>query len=468
MKPSLQLRLGQQLTMTPQLQQAIRLLQLPVLELSSQIQEALDSNVMLETAEPAADGPAEASLDSSPESPEVVARESGDMDWQDVRGPRSDPWRGPDDRQAEVADTGQQNLTDHLLWQLEMEQFTPRETVMGQAIIDAINEDGYLTEDLEEILQNLDAQAAFSAEEMEATLAKIQELDPVGIGARTLGECLAIQLLQLTEAEPGRDTALRIAEGHLEMMAEQDYAGLRRQLGVSETELDIALALVKACHPRPGSAVQTPDTQYVIPDVYVRRLDGRWIVEVNRSVAPRLQVNQTYARMLRGEGSHETLRSQLQEARWLVRSLEIRHDTLVKVAMCIVERQSEFLEHGEEAMKPMVLKDVAEATGMHESTISRVTANKFMHTPRGVFEFRYFFSSQVSSSDGSEQSSTAIRAKIRRLIGQEDPTRPLSDSKIATILAEEGVEVARRTVAKYREGMGIASSSRRKQRQGRR
>ena len=242
---------------------------------------------------------------------------------------------------------------------------------------------------------------------------------------------------------------------------------LRRRLGVSDEELDTALTLVRACHPRPGSAIQSTAAEYVVPDVFVRKQDGKWIVEVNRSVAPRLRVNQTYADMLRGKGEHATLRTQLQEAKFLVRSLEIRHDTLMKVALCIVERQIEFLEHGEEHMRPMVLRDVAEAIEMHESTVSRVTANKYMHTPRGVFEFRYFFSSQLTASDGSEQSSTAIRAKIRRLIGQENPEKPLSDSKIGALLADEGIKVARRTVAKYREAMKIPSSSERKQRPAR-
>jgi RNA polymerase sigma-54 factor len=242
---------------------------------------------------------------------------------------------------------------------------------------------------------------------------------------------------------------------------------LRRKLAVSDAELEAALALLRACHPRPGSAIQPATAEYVVPDVFVRKHDGKWIVEVNRSLAPRLRVNQAYAQMLRGNGEHSALRTQLQEARWLVRSLEIRNDTLLKVARCIVKRQSEFFEHGEECMKPMILRDVAESVEMHESTISRVTSGKYMHTPRGVFELRYFFSSQLTSDDGSEQSSTAIRAKIRKLIGQENPASPLSDSRIAELLQADGVNVARRTVAKYREAMNIAPSSERRKRPGR-
>ena len=349
-----------------------------------------------------------------------------------------------------------------------MEHFTPREVIIGEAIIDYINDDGYLTESLDSILAMLPAVAGYTLAEVEQTLAKIQSLDPVGVGARDL---VRVHSHPAPAARPGRaragELALTIAESHLDLVAEQQLAMLRRKLGVSDAELEIALALVRSCHPRPGSAIQSTTAEYVVPDVFVRKHDGKWIVEVNRTLAPRLRVNQAYAQMLRGNGEHTVLRTQLQEARWLVRSLEIRNDTLLKVANCIVERQTEFFEHGEEHMKPMILKDVAEAVEMHESTISRVTSGKYMHTPRGVFELRYFFSSQVTGEDGTEQSSTAIRAKIRKLIGQESPGSPLSDSRIAELLQAEGVNVARRTVAKYREAMKIAPSSERKRRPGR-
>ncbi|MFW2404318.1 MAG: RNA polymerase factor sigma-54 [Gammaproteobacteria bacterium] len=458
MKLSLQLKLGQQLTMTPQLQQAIRLLQMPLLELNTQIEEALAENVMLESEDPE---PPPAEIDE----PAVVAGESEESNlWSDMpTGGSGDSW-ADDSRRPELADHSDETLRDHLLWQLEMEHFSPREVVIGQAIVDAINEDGYVTESLETIQQLLHGEANFSQDEIERALLKLQTLDPIGVGARDLGECIRIQLRQFDDTVPGRDLALRIADGHLDAVAEQEYAALRRRLGVSDEELDAALALVRSCHPRPGAAIASGRTEYIVPDVYVRKLDGQWTVEVNRSIAPRLKVNQTYADMLRGNGQHANLRTQLQEARWLVRSLEIRHDTLLKVAMCIVERQVDFFEKGEEAMKPMVLRDIAEVIDMHESTISRVTANKYMHTPRGVLEFRYFFSSQLSATDGTEQSSTAIRAKIRRLIGQENPQKPLSDSKIVTLLADEGTKIARRTVAKYREAMKIAPSSERRER----
>lgn len=455
--------------MTPQLQLAIRLLQMPLLELNTQIEQALAENVMLESEEPE-DLPSGANEQNEREdTPTVVAGQSeisGTWNEYPIGGSRGDPW-SDDSRRPELADRSDESLHEHLLWQLEMEHFSPREIIIGQTLIDYINDDGYLTETLENIHGTLDTEADFSLEEIQQTLSKLQALDPVGIGARNLSECISIQLRQLDDTIPGRELALRITDSFLDLVAEQQYAILRRRLGVSEDDLDIAIALVRSCHPRPGSAIQSSSAEYIIPDVYVRRQDDKWIVEVNRSISPKLRVNQAYAKLLRGNGQHANLRTQLQEAKWLVRSLEIRHDTLLKVAMCIVDRQSEFLENGEEAMKPMILRDVAEAVDLHESTISRVTANKYMHSPRGIFEFRYFFSSQLSATDGSEQSSTAIRAKIRRFIGQENPTKPLSDSKIVELLAEEGIKIARRTVAKYRESIKIAPSSERRQRPAR-
>lgn len=462
MKPSLQLRVSQQLVMTPQLQQALRLLQMPVLELNTQLEQALADNVMLEAEEPAeVETPAPADDNAEPE---VVAREADEISlWDEpaVRDNRSDVW-ADDGRRPEIADTSSESLREHLLWQLEMEHFSPRQVAMGHAIVDALNDDGYLTEDLETIHATLAEDASFSLAELEATLAKIQTLDPAGVGARTPAECIGIQLRQLAPDTPGRELALRIAADSLDLVADRAYGQLRRDYGASEEALTLALMLIRACHPRPGSAVQPDATEYVVPDVYVRKQDGRWVVELNRSFSPKLKVNQAYAEMLKTDRGHDTLRAQLQEARFLVRSLEIRDDTLMKVAMTIVERQTGFLEHGEEQMKPMILKDVAEAVGMHESTISRVTSNKYMHTPRGVVEFRYFFSSQLPKSDGSGESSTAIKARIRRLIGHENPAKPLSDSAIARTLAGEGVSVARRTVAKYREALRIAPSAERK------
>ena len=463
LKPSLQLKLGQTLTMTPQLQQAIQLLQLPVLDLNAQIQDALEENIMLEM-EDLPDVP-KTSAESTAEIETIRAEDS----WQSSSMQRIQDggWNGEGRPINDYADESGLSLREHLLWQLELEDFNPREAVIGEALIDAINDDGYLTSALEEIKESIDADAGVTIEEIEKALYKVQRLDPVGIGARSLSECIVLQLNTLDKSTVGLELARRLAESHLNLVASKEYGELRRTLRASQSALEDGLALIKSCNPKPGQAVSPAAPQYVVPDVFVRKVDDRWQVEISATGIPRLSVNQQYAQLLRGNGDHAALRSQLQEARWLVRSLEIRNETLLKVATSIVARQKAFLEHGDEAMKPLVLRDVAESIGMHESTISRVTTNKYMHTPRGVFEFKYFFSSHLSTVDGEEQSSTSVRAKIRKLIGAENPAKPLSDSKIATLLAERGITVARRTVAKYREAMKITSSSERKVRKPR-
>lgn len=464
LKPSLQLKLGQSLTMTPQLQQAIRLLQLPVLDLNAQIQEALEENIMLEM-EDLPDVP-----QTSNETTAEVETIRAEDNWQSSMSQQTQDggWNGEGRPISEFADESGQTLRDHLLWQLEMEHFSPRQILIGEAIIDSINDDGYLTIDLEEVAGYVDDETEVALDEVEETLAKIQRLDPVGVAARSIPECLTLQLQQLDESTPGLALALELVVDKLDLVAERDYAELRRCLKTSEEELHDALVLVKGCNPKPGLAVSPARVEYVIPDVFVRKVDNVWQVEISTTGVPRLSVNQQYARLLRGNGDHAVLRTQLQEARWLIRSLEIRNETLMKVATSIVTRQTEFLEHGEEAMKPMVLRDIADEIGMHESTISRVTTSKYMHTPRGVFEFKYFFSSHLASASGEDQSSTSVRAKIRKLIGAENPAKPLSDSKIAKMLADDGISVARRTVAKYREAMNIPSSSERRQRPERR
>ena len=463
LKPTLQLKLGQTLTMTPQLQQAIRLLQLPVLDLSAQIQDALEENVMLEM-EDLPDVP-KTSSESTVEIETIKAEDS----WRSSSMERTTDsgWNGESRPTPDFADESGKTLREHLLWQLEFENFSPREGVIGEALIDGINDDGYLGIDLADVKDSINAEADIHEDEVLRTLAKVQTLDPVGVGARTLSECIVLQLRQLAAETPGLDLAIRLATDHLDLVASQEYGELRRTLRTSEEDLDSALALVRSCNPKPGLAVSPAAAQYVIPDVFVRKVDNRWQVEISSSGIPRLSVNQQYAKILRGSGDHAVLRSQLQEARWLVRSLEIRNETLMKVATCIVSRQKDFLDRGDEAMKPLVLRDVADSIGMHESTISRVTTNKYMHTPRGVFEFKYFFSSHLSTVDGEDQSSTSVRAKIRKLIGAENPAKPLSDSKIAGLLEEEGINVARRTVAKYREAMKITSSSERRVRKPR-
>lgn len=478
LKPALQLRLSQQLRMTPQLQQAIHLLQLPIIDLRARIEEALEQNVMLEVDETetavagdAAEGGDGVFEDSASAEASGAEDDALDFDaprladWDDV--PRTGPSEGPRHSDpaltVEHADRSDETLGDHLLWQLELENLDRRSTTIGQAIIDAVNDDGYLTDDLETIRATLAPDVVASLDEIETMLERVQAFDPAGIAARSVGECMLLQLGQLDGDTAGLGLACRIAGGYLELLAEQRYDALKRTLGATADELEDALLLVRACHPRPGAAIHAPTTEFVVPDVFIRRVDGRWLVELNDSIAPRLRVNPVYAGSLGRDDGYDVLKTQLQEARWLVRSLEIRSDTLARVALTIVERQSAFLEHGEEHMQPMVLRDVAEATGMHESTISRVTVNKYMLTPRGMFDFRYFFSSHVPGSEG-DQSSTAVRARIRKLVAAENPEKPLSDNRITTMLADDGIQVARRTVAKYREALGIPSSSARRQR----
>ena len=484
LKPSLQLRIGQQLTMTPQLQQAIRLLQLPSLDLQAHVRETLETNVMLEGEDETVEAPdparereelpvrldekyAELDGISTPvdqrETPEV---EIADEAWgEQTSGPSERTYSGDsgdDDRSSDFSDQHGQTLQEQLIEQLELAKLSPVDLAIARVISDAITDDGYLNDSLEDVRLSLLPEIEATPADVERVLGIVQSLEPAGVAARNLGECIALQLKQLDPQTPARDVAIRVALEHLDLVAGQQLALLRRQLRCSESDLEMALALVRSCHPRPGAAVNPTQAQYVIPDVFVRRTDHGWTVEINQATVPRVRVNQSYANLISRAPDHAMLRTQLQEARWLMRSLEIRNDTLVKVARCIVQRQTSFFEIGEEAMEPLILKDVAEAVEMHESTISRVTTAKYMHTPRGVFEFRYFFSSHVEAADGTEMSSIAIRAKIKKLISQENPDNPLSDAKLAEILSQEGIPVARRTVAKYREGMQIAPSNERK------
>ena len=474
LRPALQLRLGQTLTMTPQLQQAIRLLQLPALELQQTVREALEQNVMLE-ADDDGEGEvpleaAEATLEAAPEinRAEAATEEAAQGDaaadvtedaWDE--GPTAatsdSPWSG-DDRPQEFSDDSGQTLQEHLSWQLGLARLGAREFAVGRAIIDAINDDGYLIDSLESVGAVLESELKVTQREIERVLAVVQAFDPAGVGARSVSECIELQLAQLAPDTPGVEHAIVIARNHLDLVAGQQHAVLRRTLELDEEALLRALALVRSCHPRPGSTIQPSQPDYVVPDVFVRRGPHGWLVELNSGALPRVRLNQSYAGLVTRAADHAVMRSQLQEARWLLRSLEIRNETLLKVARCIVQRQAAFFEHGDESMEPMVLRDVADAVEMHESTISRVTTGKYMHTPRGVFEFRYFFSSHVAATDGSEMSSTAIRAKIRKLIAGEDDSNPLSDSRIAELLATDGAHVARRTVAKYREALQIPPS----------
>jgi len=474
MKQSLQLRLGQHLTMTPQLQQAIRLLQLSTMELQLEVQDALESNLMLEVDE---DGNPTNNSDSSNDAndPELDVAPGDipselpvDSAWEDVYDSISVHHGSGDINGAEFESPRAitETLTDHLLWQLELTRMSDLDKAIATAIIDSISEDGYLNATLEDIHASLSLpDMEIDIPEIEAVLHQVQNFDPVGIGARDLRECLSIQLRQFSDSTPWRQAAVTLIRDHLDLLAQRDYTQLMRLLKLEKEELHEVITLIQSLQPRPGDAIQSSQPEYVIPDVFVRNVKGTWRVELNPDAFPKVRVNSQYASLIRradNSADNNCLKTHLQEARWLIKSLRSRSETLLKVTTCIVERQKAFLEFGEEAMKPMVLHDVAEAVDMHESTISRVTTQKYMHTPRGLYELKYFFSSHVFTESGAECSSTAIRALLKKLIAAENSQKPLSDSKLAAILSEQGIRVARRTVAKYRESMAIPSSSERK------
>lgn len=494
MKPSLVLRMGQQLTMTPQLQQAIRLLQLSTLDLQQEIQEALESNPMLERQEEGDDfdnaDPLADNIEQKPnpdvqepsyqETAQTVdSLEDGDWGeripnelpvdtaWEDIYQTSASSLPSNDDDEWDFTtrtSTGE-SLQSHLLWQLNLVPMSDTDRLIGVTLIDCINNQGYLDETLEEILEAFDPELDIELDEIEAVLHRIQQFEPAGIGARNLGECLLLQLRQLPTKTPWLNEAKRLVTDYIDLLGARDYSQLMRRMKLKEDELRQVIELVQSLNPRPGSQIESSEAEYVVPDVIVRKDNERWLVELNQESVPRLRVNAQYAGFVRRadtSADNTFMRNQLQEARWFIKSLQSRNETLMKVATQIVEHQRGFLEHGDEAMKPLVLHDIAEAVGMHESTISRVTTQKFMHTPRGIYELKYFFSSHVSTSEGGECSSTAIRAIIKKLVAAENQKKPLSDSKIAGLLEAQGIQVARRTVAKYRESLGIAPSSERK------
>ncbi|WP_251978949.1 RNA polymerase factor sigma-54 [Salinicola avicenniae] len=464
MKPSLQLRVGTQLTMTPQLQQAIQLLQLSTLDLRQEIQQALESNPMLELEEPYS----EQDVVETPEddwASDIPDELTVDSDWSDTyqdAGPASSgSEEGPDfERNASAT-----SLQDHLLWQLAMGDFDSHERELGECLIDAIGDDGYLGGSLDELAASLRQQRSVSTADLERTLLRIQQFDPTGVGARDLRECLLLQLGMLDDDTPLLPQAKRLVRQFLEALGSNDRRLLKRRLRLEENELDSVITLIRTLDPRPGQRFDNSRHDYVIPDLVATPSQDGWRIELNAEALPRLRIQPDYAALIkRADKSDDNtfLRQHLQEARWLMKSLTSRNDTLLRVGREIMSRQVAFLERGEEAMKPLILADIARSVDMHESTISRVTTQKYIHTPRGVFELKYFFSSQVGGGDGDSVSSTAIRARLKKLIGEEPPRKPLSDSKLVELLAEADISVARRTVAKYREAMGIPSSSERK------
>jgi len=515
MKQSLQLKLGQSLTMTPQLQQAIRLLQLSSLELQTEIQEILESNPLLEVNEDsdADDSGSGEQINASDESTnntnqennlensannnddyaesvEVAGSGEGDIDtssdvtdipddlpvdsnWEDTfdYAPSRASGDDTDQRNYEQSSNAGESLAQHLDWQLLLTPFSETDQAIATAIIDSIDHNGYLSSSLEEICASLNENPEIDEEpveidEVESVLKRIQNFDPPGVGARDIQECMQIQLNALDPDTPWLEQAKNIVSEHFEVLANRDYNLLMRRARLTEEQLQNTITLIQSLNPRPGSQITDSQPEYIIPDVFVRKVKGTWRVELNPEVTPKLSINSLYAGMAQGSSNSSSdtsfLKNHLQEARWFLKSLKSRNETLLKVASCIVERQRAFLEYGDEAMKPLVMHDVAEVVQMHESTISRVTTKKYMHTPRGIYELKYFFSSHVSTASGGECSATAIRAMLKKLIASEEANKPLSDNKLANLLAKQGINVARRTVAKYREAMAIPPSNERK------
>jgi len=518
MKISLQLKMGQHLTMTPQLQQAIRLLQLSTLDLQQEIHQALESNPMLEVDESyegdgtdtdydsetgerpdklvseqetesrtyeeqqekftelASDsnfesGNYESSADESRWEESIPENLAVDTSWDDIyQNSYSMGGPAPDsDNDFESRDSASESLQDHLMWQLNLTTMSDTDRIIAMTIIDAVDSNGQLSVSVESILSSLQEQLDIEEDEVLAVLHRVQHFDPIGVAYRDLSDCLLIQLNQVPAdaiTDPVRHAKLLVKD-HLPLLGNRDYAQIMRLTRMKEPELRDAIAIIERLNPRPGSDIAPSSATYIVPDVFVTKdkRSGRWRVELNPDTAPKLRINPDYAALVRrSENSTENnyLRDNLQEARWFLKSLQSRNETLLKVASRIVEYQHGFLEHGDEAMKPLVLHDIAEAVEMHESTISRVTTQKYMHTPRGIFELKYFFSSHVSTAAGGECSSTAIRALIKKMVAAENPRKPLSDSKITQLLEDQGINVARRTIAKYRESLSIPPSTERK------
>ena len=480
--------------MTPQLQQAIRLLQLSTLDLQQEIHQALESNPMLEliegieededqatdananteSASQAADSPDKKPADNLDEEywqSEIPKDLEVDSSWDDVYTNSPPPSQNfeAEDFDYESRNSAEETLQDHLLWQLNLTPMSESDQAIAIAIIDAIDPNGWLTVDLESILAGFDPELEIGLDEILAVLHRIQQFDPIGVGYRNLSECLLVQLNHLGEHNQPKivENAKLIVREYIELLGHRDYALLMRKTKLKEAELAETIALIEDLDPRPGANIAPESTDYVVPDVIVTKHanSGKWKVELNPETAPKIRINSSYASLVkRADTSSDNnfLRDNLQEARWFLKSLQSRNETLMKVATRIIEHQKDFLEYGDEAMKPLVLHDIAEAVSMHESTISRVTTQKYMYTPRGIFELKYFFSSHVSTKGGGECSSTAIRAIIKKLIAAENKRKPLSDSKITELLEEKGINVARRTIAKYRESLSIPPSNERK------
>ncbi len=488
MKQTLQLKLSQHLTLTPQLQQSIRLLQLSTIELNAEVERMLQENPLLEKAEGEEDTRAvELPLAGPERAAEAEARgefpgsgngsdgadpggvsderadaderadfgdyDSGGTDWSGSgAGPDSD-----DDERYYPQQAAVSTLRDHLNGQLAVLNLPPRDRQIVAALIDAVDDDGYLAATAQELLELFPEDSAVEPEEISIALRFLQSFDPVGVGARDASECLALQLKALPESTPFRTEALKVVTAHLPLLAARDFTRLKRLLHTDDAGVRAMRALVMRLDPRPGARFANSEAKYVIPDVVVRKVRGQWVASLNEAAMPKLRLNRIYADILtrNRDASNQQLATQLQEAKWLIRNVAQRFETILRVSKAIVERQRRFFEHGEVAMRPMVLREIADMLGLHESTISRVTTQKYMLTPRGTFELKYFFGSHVATDTGGACSATAIRALIRQLVGAENPKAPLTDSAIADLLSDQGIVVARRTIAKYREALMI-------------
>ena len=473
MKPSLQLKLSQHLALTPQLQQSIRLLQLSTLELNQELEKYLLENPMLEREDEDGYAPAAPLNGGSEHETRTEAAEAAPGEKADEGSPNTDDegWPGDgsygsatgqghgsndEDNDFQDVQAATTSLSDHLIWQLGLTPLPDRDRMLVRVLIEALDEDGYLSAPLDELAEVLPPELEIEPEELQIALKHLQHFDPTGVGARSAQECLALQLEPLP-ADPVRDLALTIVRQHLELLAGRDFVRIRKLTGCTEDALRAAHALIKGLNPRPGAQYAPLDARYITPDVIVKKVRNQWVASINPDAYPRLRINRLYAEVLAGQRRGEAggLSGQLQEARWLIKNVQQRFDTIQRVSQTIVDRQRQFFEHGEVAMRPLVLREIADILGLHESTVSRVTTQKYMATPRGIFELKYFFGSHVATDTGGACSATAIRALIKQLVGAEDPKKPLSDSQIADILGQQGIVVARRTIAKYREALNI-------------
>ena len=469
MKHSLQLRLSQHLTLTPQLQQSIRLLQLSTLELNQELERILQDNPLLERDDEAREFPVTAVesapqvADTAPAAAETAPADSAPADGENVDfsmlddAPASAYRDDAEDSEYQQVAADAPTLRIHLLAQLSLTNLPERDRRLVALLIDSLDDDGYLTQSLEELATILPPELEVELEELQIALKHLQNLEPAGIGARSLSECLMLQLATLPKDTPCLEAALDTAKNHLETLAARDFTRLRKLLHCEDAALRMVQKIITGLNPRPGRNFSAEETRYVVPDVVVKKIKGVWIAALNPDAMPKLRINRLYAEILqrnRNAGSQQ-LTSQLQEAKWLIKNVQQRFDTILRVSQSIVDRQRHFFEHGEVAMRPLVLREIAEALDLHESTVSRVTTQKFMHTPRGIFELKYFFGSHVTTEAGGAASSTAIRALIRQLVSAENGRKPLSDGQISEILSQQGIVVARRTVAKYRESLQI-------------